>query len=646
VLAPGAYLVFDETQFNPIPGASGGFSLNASGEGVFLFSGDGRNLTGYSHGFAFGAADPGVSFGRHLNSAGEEQFPAQRNVTFGRTNAGPRVGPIVFTEIHYHPEPGSDEFVELQNISDTAVSLFHPDAAAGPWRINGLGYTLPPGVTLVPGQYLVLSGLEPALFRARHNLSTVVIVLGPFPGVLQDSGEKLELQRPELFGTNGPAFVTVETVRYNDKAPWPPAADGSGPSLQRLVPNSYADDPTNWVAAMPTPGRPFSGGTPPVVLTSPGDTNVVVFQSIALTVSATGTAPLGYQWRFNGTPIPTATNVTLPLTNVQPTQAGSYSVAVYNEAGSTVSAPAYLTVLTPPSIIQQPRPQSAQPGGSVAFNIVATGAPPLQFHWLFNGNLIQDATNNVLVLTNVQPADDGLYAAIVTSGLGSLTSDAARLAVLVAPVITQAPWGQAVVPGGSVTLSVTVTNTATLPLGYRWRRGPISLAFFVVNERTSTFLLNNVQSSGGYNVLVTNLASPNGVLSAVATITLLDDVDHDGLPDLWEIAYGLNPTNASDRYLDADGDGLTNAEEYLAGTDPANALSYLKIDQSTATANGVALEFVAVSNRTYTVLTRESAADSSPWKTNRAFAPSPTNRVIRFNDPVPDGKRFYRLAIP
>jgi hypothetical protein len=50
----------------------------------------------------------GVSFGRHVNSVGEEQFPPQVDVTSNAPNAGPRVGPVVMTEIHYHPTPGNE----------------------------------------------------------------------------------------------------------------------------------------------------------------------------------------------------------------------------------------------------------------------------------------------------------------------------------------------------------------------------------------------------------------------------------------------------------------------------------------------------------------------------------------------------------
>ena len=49
----------------------------------------------------------------------------------------------------------------------------------------------------------------------------------------------------------------------------------------------------------------------------------------------------------------------------------------------------------------------------------------------------------------------------------------------------------------------------------------------------------------------------------------LTDMDTDGMPDGWERAHGLDPTQ-DDSSEDPDGDGLTNIEEYQVGTDPSN----------------------------------------------------------------------------
>ncbi|HKX62072.1 MAG TPA: lamin tail domain-containing protein, partial [Verrucomicrobiae bacterium] len=229
-IAPGGFAVFTESDFNLAPGSSNSFSLSSHGESVFLFSCDANtNLTGYSHGLEFEPAAAGVSFGLYVNSMGEEQFPALQAITTNAANTGPRVGPVVFGEIHYHPTAGGDEFVELRNITGSAVDLFDPLHPTNTWQINGLGFAFPSGVTLpANGVALVVSGM-PAAFRAKYGVPAQIQVFGPAGGALQDSGERLELKRPDVPDTNGLFYITVDAVRYNDRAPWPILADGFGP---------------------------------------------------------------------------------------------------------------------------------------------------------------------------------------------------------------------------------------------------------------------------------------------------------------------------------------------------------------------------------------------------------------------------------
>jgi len=49
-----------------------------------------------------------------------------------------------------------------------------------------------------------------------------------------------------------------------------------------------------------------------------------------------------------------------------------------------------------------------------------------------------------------------------------------------------------------------------------------------------------------------------------------EDIDGDGIPDKWELSYGLNPNDQNDALLDLDNDLLTNLEEYKKGTNPKN----------------------------------------------------------------------------
>jgi hypothetical protein len=253
-LAAGDYAVFTAEQFGV---GTSTFGLSELGEQVYLFAADAAgNLTGYSHGFDFGAADNRTAFGRHLASTGEEQFPAQAVSTLGGTNSGPRIGPVVINEIHYHPADGVVEFIELASISDQPVTLFDPDFPTNRWRLDGISFNFPPQITLDPGELLLLVAEDPASFRAQYDVPAAVQVFGPYGGALQNEGEWLRLQHP---GTPQPdgfvPLISTDEVRYRDQAPWPGAADGTGPSLQRITSAAYGNDPANWHAATPTPGR-------------------------------------------------------------------------------------------------------------------------------------------------------------------------------------------------------------------------------------------------------------------------------------------------------------------------------------------------------------------------------------------------------
>ncbi len=64
------------------------------------------------------------------------------------------------------------------------------------------------------------------------------------------------------------------------------------------------------------------------------------------------------------------------------------------------------------------------------------------------------------------------------------------------------------------------------------------------------------------------------------------DSDHDGMPDAWEKANGLNPEDATDSATDPDKDGYTNVEEYLNGTDPRKFIDYTNLGNNVDTISG------------------------------------------------------------
>ena len=86
----------------------------------------------------------------------------------------------------------------------------------------------------------------------------------------------------------------------------------------------------------------------PAITSQPTNQTVPAGTNVTFSVTATGTAPLSYQWTFASTNLSGATNSSLLLTNVQAAQAGAYQVVVTNSAGSTNSLAANLRVLVPP----------------------------------------------------------------------------------------------------------------------------------------------------------------------------------------------------------------------------------------------------------------------------------------------------------
>jgi hypothetical protein len=216
-------------------------------------------LSGYFHVVQIGASDANVSFGRYLNSQSAEFSVGQVAQTFGSKNAGPRVGPVVLTELMVEPVAGSDEFLELRNNSSQAVPLYDPVNPVNAWRIDGISFNFPAGVTLQPGQIVLVAPIAPATFSSKYNIPSGVTVYGPYTGALNNSGERVSLQKPgkpyqNATGQTVVPYIDVDFVTYDDLSPWPGVA-GNGKSLERINASTFGDDPLNWKASV-------TGGTP------------------------------------------------------------------------------------------------------------------------------------------------------------------------------------------------------------------------------------------------------------------------------------------------------------------------------------------------------------------------------------------------
>jgi hypothetical protein len=262
---------------------------------------------------------------------------------------------------------------------------------------------------------------------------------------------------------------------------------------------------------------------------------------VALPLDASGSAPLHYQWSFNGTNMAGATFATLSINNVQPTNAGTYSVVVTNDFGSAHGTPYVLKVIFQPSIVTGPVSQIVCPGEQVAFEVQATGESPLSYQWSLNSTNIAGATNSSYSITNSAGAG-GTYAVNVSNSYGS--SNASATLTVVQPtnpiVIISQPTNLSSSAGSTATFNVVVSNNQC-DLTYQWvKAGYGNLVggadAMVTGGEGPSLSLSNVGSNnvGSYSVILTN-----GYYAVTSTIVTLSVTYTNTAPT---ISY-VNPIN-------------------------------------------------------------------------------------------------------
>ncbi|MCA9199491.1 MAG: lamin tail domain-containing protein [Planctomycetales bacterium] len=303
IVPAGGYVVFDESDFNVSGGVDAqDFALSSStGERIWLWSNSTLGARQVVDSVAFGAAKNGESFGRYPNATGSLYPMLQR--TLGAANSGPRVGPVVISEIHYHPADPSPlalaidptitdddlEFIEIHNPTGQTVDLTQ-------WRIRqGVDFDFPDGATLGAGQTLLVVSFNPAApnnatkllaFRSHYDLLPSVRILGGYAGKLDNGGESIQLQRPDEPPAENPFLIPrllEDQVTYDDANGWPTAADGDGASLQRIAVNAFGSAASSWRAADPTPGR-ISGGSVPGDVNGDGVVNAADIDRLCLAI--------------------------------------------------------------------------------------------------------------------------------------------------------------------------------------------------------------------------------------------------------------------------------------------------------------------------------------------------------------------------
>lgn len=211
-------------------------------------------------------------------------------------------------------------------------------------------------------------------------------------------------------------------------------------------------------------------------------------------------------------------------------------VRIYNRA---LTSQEIQFLASPPLITNQPQHAFSLPGGSATFSVGARGQPPLYYQWRFNATNLVTETNFTLIISNVQPANVGIYSVVVSNAVGSVTSSNAFLTIIT-PGLDDDGNG-------------------------------------LLNEQEIQFGTNPLNPDTEGDGL-----SDHDELIIHATNPLKLDTDGDGMPDDWEVQHGLNP-RFNDAADDLDGDGLSNVAEYNWSVSHPNQLTDPRTKYSTGT---------------------------------------------------------------
>jgi hypothetical protein len=383
---------------------------------------------------------------------------------------------------------------------------------------------------------------------------------------------------------------------------------------------------------------------PEPITTEPVSQTNEVGSTISFSIAGTAYPPFFFQWQegdtnfvgtnlVDGGRISGATNFTLIISNAQTNDSGNYWVVVTNYGGSVTSDIVVLSVTNVAPEFTQPTNQTVGVGATATFSVTVTnGTLPLSYQWEFNGSPltngvqngahISGATNATLTITNVQPADAGIYLVIVSNVDRSVTSSNAVLTVKTLPEIFTQPTNYlAIAVSSNATFSVYAVGQ--VPLRYQWQttNGPnwvnlVNGSGHFVGVTTNSLSITNAQTTntGFYRVVITNVvgsvtSSPaflsvtnippainvqptNQTVGVGSTATLSVSVNANATPPLryqWQ-TNGVNLVNGGNI------SGATNATLTISNVKTNNSGSYSVIVTNyggSATSSNAVLTVVA-----------------------------------------------------
>ena len=252
------------------------------------------------------------------------------------------------------------------------------------------------------------------------------------------------------------------------------------------------------------------------IVAEPADATVIVGATATFAVQS-NSSKATYQWRRNGTAIPSATGASYTTAATVAGDSGAkFSVVVTRGQKTVTSREATLTVNVPTLITTQPAAATAPVGATATFSVVAAGPAPLTYQWRKNATEIAGATAATYTTPALVVGDNGAaYSVVVTSPAGTVTSANATLTVQEPTSITTQPVPVTALVGATATFSVVAAGTA--PLTYQWSRSGVAITGATAATYTTPALVIG-DSGAAFSVVVSGAAGAVTSTNAMLTV--------------------------------------------------------------------------------------------------------------------------------
>ncbi|MDP4623820.1 MAG: lamin tail domain-containing protein [Akkermansiaceae bacterium] len=582
IIAPGAWVAFDEDDFHPARDGVG-FGLDKAGEQVVLSYRPGGGLNRVVECIDFEGQANGASWGRYPD--GDPYFQTL-SPTVGIANQLLGSG-IQITQLMYNPPTisGIDsdevlEFIQLTNTSASTVVLEDLIDGSGTWRFDGgVDFTFSSGVSMSAGEKIWLVPFDPvsnasskAFFCAFYGLDAgAVRLIGPYAGNLSDSGERITLERPQASDTieaEDISWIIVDEATWLDESPWPNDADGTGKFLSRI--GAAGNDPQSWT----TDSGSYSSER-------------VAYEKVSLGTSA---------W-----------NAFTEIANVSDNDfadANSLNgVTIGLVAGTRDSSGAGLGAL-----LDGVGQSHADDTAKSVFFTGSTTAPRLLVD-LQSVQSVYQLNSYSWHFGDRQNQAYDLYYSAESTAPGSTTANAADSVAL-----TLNGW----IPLGSASSGFETDTAGQVGVSWDFTTSPLQARHFLIE-----------------------IKSPDTYWGEIDIITASPFVIY-GVPKSWLSGYGLAETDQA-ALLDSDQDGQFNWEEYSAGTNPLDATSVFKVTDTQKSGSQLLVTWNAVEGKTYSIQFKENLTEGT-WSTVHSgvagVAPEMTMGV-----PMIGTKGFVRVSV-